>query len=297
MLAGCPDELPNPHKNCLHEMLQALICNDNDVKRLNTELRNLNLELKAELAKINKANQKCGHEKKGKVVCESTEDVTKFAQRINSLEEVTAHFTQRSEEIRKRRDNIIIYARQCLYAYNEEKCKFKSFHENTVDYIKRTATLSQDAEVIRACGKEVCELHKRFVREVAKLKSCEAELLPFFKLLKDSDPKTYCECCCFKGYDWMPKSKNLEAVDAMAGEIKEQMGDVLVRAFAQLHIHSPQDPRAFIAAYLMNLDRNEQEMKEKLVIFQADPAVQPQELSDPTFNCEDICPKPEWYHY
>nr|ABF85733.1 IP09274p [Drosophila melanogaster] len=91
----------------------------------------------------------------------------------------------------------------------------------------------------------------------------------------------------------MPKSKNLEAVDAMAGEIKEQMGDVLVRAFAQLHIHSPQDPRAFIAAYLMNLDPNEQEMKEKLVIFQADPAVQPQELSDPTFNCEDICPKPE----
>ncbi|XP_016974832.2 uncharacterized protein LOC108041417 [Drosophila rhopaloa] len=293
MLAACPDELPNPHKNCLHEMLQALICNDNDVKRLNTELRNMKLELQAEVDRINKANIKCGHERKGKVVCESIEDLTKFAQRINSLDEVKSHFTQRSEEIRKRRDNVIVYARQCLYAYNEEKCKFKSFHENTVDYIKRTATLFQDAEVIKGCEKDVCDLHKRFVREVAKLKSCEAELLPFFKLLKESDPKAYCECCCFKGYDWLPRGKNLEAVDSMAGEIKEQMGDVLVRAFAQLHIHSPQDPRAFIAAYLMNLDRNEQDMKEKLNIFQADPDVELQELSDPTFHCEDECPRPE----
>jgi len=81
-------------------------------------------------------------------------------------------------------------------------------------------------------------------------------------------------------------------VDAMAGEIKEQMGDVLRRAFAQLHLHSPQDPRAFIAAYLMNLDRNEQEMKEKVGLFQADPVVKLQELSDPTFHCEDTCPAP-----
>lgn len=291
MLTGCQDELPNPHKNCLNEMLQALICNDNDVKRLNTELRNLQVELQAEMDRINSV--KCGREpkEKGKVVCiDSIEDMTQFAQRINSLDEVKSHFTRRSEEIRKRRDNIILYARQCLNAYNEEKCKFKSFHENTVDYIKRTATLSQDAEVIRGCEKDVCELHKRFVREVANLKSCEAELLPFFKLLKESDPKAPCECCCFKEYDWLPQGKNLEAVDGMANVIKEQMGDVLVRAFAQLHLHSPQDPRAFIAAYLMNLDRNEQEMKAKLNIFQADPVAEPQELSDPTFRCDDACP-------
>ncbi|XP_020799322.1 uncharacterized protein LOC110177117 [Drosophila serrata] len=291
MLTACPDELPNPHKNCLNEMLQALICNDNDVKRLNTELRNLSVEMKAEMDRINKANIKCGDENKGKaqVVCESIEDMTKFAQRINCLDEVKTHFTKRSQEIRKRRDNIIVYARQCLYAYNEEKCKFKSFHENTVDYIKRTATLSEDTAVIRGCEKDVCELHKRFVREVANLKSCEAELLPFFKLLKDSDPKAYCECCCFKDYDWLPQGKNLEAVDRLEGEIKEQMGEVLVRAFAQLHLHSPQDPRAFIAGYLMNLDRNEQEMKAKLDIFQTDPIVESQELSDPTFRCEDAC--------
>ncbi|KAH8340611.1 hypothetical protein KR059_002446 [Drosophila kikkawai] len=291
MLTACPDELPNPHKNCLNEMLQALICNDNDVKRLNTELRNMKVELQAEIDRINKANIKCGKEYKGRgpVVCESIEDMTQFAQRINSLDEVKTHFNRRSEEMRKRRDNIIVYARQCLNAYNEEKCKFKSFHENTVDYIKRTATLSEDAEVIRGCEKAVCELHKRFVREVANLKNCEAELLPFFKLLKESDPKVQCECCCLKEHDWMPQGKNLEAVDRLAGEIKEQMGEVLTRAFAQLHLHSPQDPRAFIAGYLMNLDRNEQEMKAKLDIFQADPVVESQELSDPIFRCDDAC--------
>ncbi|KAH8276812.1 hypothetical protein KR026_001372 [Drosophila bipectinata] len=293
MLTACPDELPNPHKNCLREMLQALICNDNDVKRLNTQLRDMQLELKAELEKINKASEKCGKEKRGKVVCESIEDMTQFAQRINSLDEVKHHFSKRCEEIRKRRDNIIVYARQCLYAYNEEKCKFKSFHENTVDYIKRTAALSQDQEVIRGCERDVCELHKRFVREVANVKSCEVELQPFFQLLKNSDPKAYCECCCFKEYEWLPTGKNLEAVDSMTADIKEQMGEVLVRAFAQLHVHMPQDPRAFIAAYLMNLDRNEKEMKEKLTIFQAPTIEPPQELSDPTFQCENVCPPSE----
>ncbi|KAH8369302.1 hypothetical protein KR009_007525 [Drosophila setifemur] len=293
MLSDCPEELPNPHRNCLQEMLQALICNDNDVKRLNLELRNLHVKLKAEMDQINKANEKCGKEKRGKVVCESLEDMTKFAQRISCMDEIQNHYSKKCDEIRKRRDNIIIYARQCLYAYNEEKCKFKSFHENTVDYIKRTAVLSEDPDVIRGCQNDVCELHKRFVREVGNIKSCEVELLPFFQLLKESDPKAYCECCCFKDYDWMPKGKNLEAVDGMAGEIKEQMGEVLVRAFAQLHFHMPQDPRAFIAAYLMNLDRNEHEMKEKLSIFQAQPEEQELELSDPTFQCENTCPPKE----
>ncbi|KAH8278607.1 hypothetical protein KR018_005998 [Drosophila ironensis] len=284
MLANCPDELPNPHKNCLREMLQALICNDNDVKRLNTELRNIQLKLKAEIDKINR--ERCGTEKKGNVVCPSLEDVTKFAERIECLDEVKHHYSSRSEEIRKRRDNIIVYARQCMQAYNEEKCKFKSFQENTVDYIKRTALLAQDQEVIRECERDICELHKRFVREVNNIKSCERDLQPFFKLLKESDPNAYCECCCFKDYDWLPQGKNLEAVENMVGEIKDQVGEVLVRAFAQLHMHMPQDPRAFIAGYLMNLDRNEQEMKEKLTIFQAAPIEPPQELSDPTFRCD-----------
>ncbi|XP_030374622.1 uncharacterized protein LOC115624164 [Scaptodrosophila lebanonensis] len=284
LLTACPDELPNPHKGCIREMLDTLICNDNDVKRLNTELRNIQLELKAELAK---KEVKCGDEK-NRLVCESMEDLTAFAQKIASVDEIKHHYTKMCEDIRKRRDNIILYARQCMQAYNEEKCKFKSFHENTIDYIKRTATLSQDRAVIANCERDICEMHKRFVKEVGNIKRCENELNPFFQLLKQSDPNTYCECCCFKEYDWLPQGKKMDAVGNMGDELKEQMGQVLVRAFAQLHMHMPQDPRSFIASYLMNLDRNEQEMKEKLDIFQK-PGKNDPEFKDPTFRCEGNC--------
>ncbi|KAH8414129.1 hypothetical protein KR222_008155 [Zaprionus bogoriensis] len=296
MLTNCPDELPNPHKNCLREMLNTLICNDQDVKRLNTELRNMQLELKAELAKIEKANEKCGEHKKEQKknqLCEPDDDVADLTKRLISLDEVKHFYTKRCEELRKRRDSIIVYGRQCLQAYSEEKCKFKSFHENTVDYIKRTAALSQDPAVVQRCERDICEMHKRFVKEVANLKQCEAQLQPFFKLLKDTDPNAYCECCCFKEYDWLPQSKNLESMDAMSVEMKDKMGKVLVGALAQLHTHMPQDMHAFIAGYLMNVERNEQEVKEKLDIFQDSKPAEKKELPDPTFRCGNECNKPQ----
>ncbi|KAL7729664.1 hypothetical protein ACLKA6_007937 [Drosophila palustris] len=296
MLTACPEELPNPHKNCLREMLNTLICNDQDVKRLNTELRNLQVELKKELNKIEKSPEKCTADKKKSTknqICEVDEDLSDFTKRIINLDEVKHFYTKRCQEIRQRRDSIIVYGRQCMQAYNEEKCKFKTFHENTIDYVKRTAALSQDQLVIQRCERDICEMHKRFVKEVANLKQCESQLQPFFKLLKDSDPSTYCECCCFKDYDWLPQGKNLESVDAMADEIKEKMGKVLVGALAQLHTHMPQDMHAFLAGYLMNVERNEQEVKEKLDIFQHHDEPENKEVPDPTFHCDTDCPKVE----
>jgi len=296
MLTACPEELPNPHKNCLREMLNTLICNDQDVKRLNTELRNLQVELKEELNKIDKSPEKCSSEKKKSKknqLCEGDEDLSDFTKRIINLDEVKHFYTKRCEEIRQRRDNIIVYGRQCMQAYSEEKCKFKSFHENTIDYVKRTAALSQDQSVIQRCEHDICEMHKRFVKEVANLKQCESQLQPFFKLLKDSDPTAMWECCCFKEYDWLPQGKNLDVVDNMANELKEKMGKVLVGALAQLHTHMPQDMHGFIAGYLMNVERNEQEVKEKLDIFQDKEEPENKEVPDPTFHCDTDCPKKE----
>ncbi|XP_030242841.1 uncharacterized protein LOC115563664 [Drosophila navojoa] len=301
MLDGCGDELPNPHKNCLREMLNTLICSDQDVKRLNTELRNLQIELNEELRKIEKENATCEEVKKKMMeksvrprLCEPDEEQAELTKRLINLDEVKHFYSKRSEEIRKRRDNIIMYARQCMQAYNEEKCKFKAFHENTVDYIKRTATLSQDRTVVQRCERDVCEMHKRFVKEVANLKHCETQLQPFFKLLRESDPNVHCECCCLKDYDWLPQGKNMEAVDAATKELKEKMGKILVSAFAQLHIHMPQDMYGFIAGYLMNVERNEHEVKEKLDLFQDHEEGQVKELPDPTYRCDNECPKQEY---
>lgn len=293
MFAGCPDELPNPHKSCLREMLNTMICNDQDVKRLNTELRNMQLELKAELDKIERANLPCAQVKLNMMtkdkLCDPDEDLSAYTKRLVDLDEVQHFYTKRFEEIRKRRDSIIVYGQQCLQAYSEEKCKFKSFHENTVDYIKRTASLSNDPVQVQRCERDICEFHKRFVKEVANLKQCEAQLQPFFKLLKDTDQNVYCECCCFKDYDWMPAAGNKGAIDDMVAEFKAKMGTVLVAALANLHCHMPQDMHAFLAGYLMNVERNEQEVKEKLDIFQEQADHDDKNVPDPTFRCEAEC--------
>lgn len=297
MLTHCPDELPNPHKNCLREMLSTMICNDQDVKRLNTELRKMQVELKAELEKIERANLTCAEIKKNLMsknkLCQPDEDLAAYTKRLVDIDEIKHAYTKRFEAMRKRRDIIIGYGHQCLQAYNEEKCKFKSFHENTMDYIKRTAALSQDPAVVKRCERDICEMHKRFVKEVANLKQCEVELQPYFKLLKDTDPKAYCECCCFKDYSWLPQEKNIESVAQLTDDFKAKMGKILVSALAQLHTHMPQDVYAFLAGYLMNVERNEQEVKEKLEIFQDHVEYEDKELPDPIFHCETECSKSE----
>jgi len=53
------------------------------------------------------------------------------------------------------------------------------------------------------------------------------------------------------------------------------------------------DVHGFIAGYLMNVERNEQEVKEKLDIFQDQAELENKELPDPTFHCDTNCPNAE----
>jgi len=50
-------------------------------------------------------------------------------------------------------------------------------------------------------------------------------------------------------------------------EIKNTMGKTLINAFAHMHMHQPADPRAFLANYLINIQKNEQLIKEKMQMF------------------------------
>ncbi|XP_004524317.1 uncharacterized protein LOC101458621 [Ceratitis capitata] len=259
MLTVCREELPNPHRNRVHEILNTLVCHDNDLRRINTELRNIQDEFKNQMDKINNGCARINSKE-----CLGTDKYINFTRKITTMHDLNECVSKKIAELNKNRDEIINDARQCIFGLNSEKCKFRQFHEKTVDYLKRYAINSDDPTVINNCEKDICEMHKLFVKEVSWIKKCENELESFFQLCNLPDISN---CCCFKDYNWLPKGKSLEMVDDVVDEIKCLMGATLTKAFAQLHVRQAADIKSFLAAYLMNLEHNEEVLKEKFNIF------------------------------
>ncbi|XP_053950139.1 uncharacterized protein LOC128858149 [Anastrepha ludens] len=259
MLMMCREELPNPHRNCIHDILNTLVCYDNELRRINTELRNLKYEHKKETEKLN-----FGSAELNKTECEGSDTIINFTRRITTIHDLNECFSKKIEELQKNREEIISDSRQCILSLNAEKCKFRQFHEKSVDYLKRYAIKSDDPTVINNCKKDICEMHKLFVKEISLINKCETELQSFFQLC---NLQNISNCCCFKDYDWLPRGKYLHVVDDLADEIKCLMGTTISKAFAQFHYRQASDIKSFLAAYLMNLEQNEQVLKEKLNIF------------------------------
>lgn len=65
----------------------------------------------------------------------------------------------------------------------------------------------------------------------------------------------------------MLTGKSFAVVEEIADNIKCVMGNTLIKAFAQIHIHQASDPRSFLASYLLNVQHNEEVMKEKINLF------------------------------
>ncbi|XP_067635172.1 uncharacterized protein [Eurosta solidaginis] len=258
MISPCTENLPNPHRNCIREIMKSLVCYENDFQLINAHLRKLQHDFKEEMEKLTFGNSKINN--RG---CE-LEDKAYFTENITTIHELNECFTKKFEELRKKQEEIITMSRQCISDLNTKKCKMRQFHEKTVDYLKRYAIKSDDPTVINNCEKDICELHRLFVKEVSLIKRCETELQSFFQLcgLKDIG-----DCSCFKHYDWIPEGKNLHAVDEVFNQIKCVMGTTIIKAFASLHVQQPTDLKSFLASYLMNLEHNENVLAEKLNLF------------------------------
>ncbi|XP_036217961.2 uncharacterized protein [Bactrocera oleae] len=259
MLTACRENLLNAHRNCIHEILSTLICHDNDLRRINMELRNLQDEFKECVDKIN-----FGFSMESKNKCKGSEKIILFTRKITTMHDLNECFSKKFEALNKKSEEIISNARQCIAGLNAEKCKFRQFHENTVDYLKRYAIKSDDPTVINNCEKDICEMHKFFVKEVSLIKKCETELESFFQICNLQDASN---CCCFKDFDWLPQGKTFHIVDGPVEEIKCLMGTTLSKAIAQFYIHQSADIKSFLAAYFMNIEHNEEVLKEKLDIF------------------------------
>lgn len=262
MLTACRDELPNPHRNCIHELLNSLACHDNDYQCINIGLRSLHQEFQRE---INNAIFQCSE--KRKLACASEERLNEFQKNVENIDNTTECYNRQIEDMQNKRQSVVAKAKQCFVEFQAEKCKFKKFHEKTIDHLKTFAVQSNDPVIVRNCEKDINEINKQFVKEVAYIRKCESVLGPFLKVLHDCTNQLLCKCC-FKEYEWMPQGKSMKMLDSTVNEIKSTMGSTLKKAFAQLHIHQPTDVKSFLASYLMNLERNEEILREKLNTFE-----------------------------
>ncbi|XP_050337649.1 uncharacterized protein LOC126763922 [Bactrocera neohumeralis] len=259
MLTAFRDNLSNPHRNCIHEILSILICHDNDLRRIKTELHNLQDEFKECVDKIN-----FGFPGENKKKCEESEKIILLTRKITTMHDVNECFSKKIEALKKHGEEIVSNARQCIADLNAEKCKFRQFHEKSIDYLKRYAIQSDDTTVINNCERDICEMHKLFVKEVSLIKKCETELESFFQICILQNASS---CCCFKDYNWLPQGKTLHIVDGLVEEIKCLMGTTLSKAFAQFYVHHSAEIKSFLASYLMNIEHNEEVLQEKLNIF------------------------------
>uniref|UniRef100_A0A1B0FQI1 Uncharacterized protein n=1 Tax=Glossina morsitans morsitans TaxID=37546 RepID=A0A1B0FQI1_GLOMM len=262
MLTACVDELPNPHKNCIKELLDSMVCYYYDYQRINVELRNLRQEFKKEVNEV--AYQ---YTERRKLACASRETLEAFENKVESIDLTVECFNKRIADMKEKRAEVLRNSKKCLTNLRLEKCKLKQFHERTIDYLKTHSVSTQDPKVKKRCEKDINEMNRQFVKEVAYIKKCDDVLSPFMKLLHDCDNTLICDCY-FQGYDWLPCGEGAPIIEEVEGEIKCVMGSTLIKAFANCYIHHPSDEKSFLSAYLMNLQHSEDIMKAKLKLFE-----------------------------
>ncbi|KAI9576331.1 uncharacterized protein LOC119642547 [Glossina fuscipes] len=262
MLTACVDELPNPHKNCIKELLDSMVCYYYDYQRINVELKNLRQEFKKEVNEV--AYQ---YTERRKFACASRETLEAFEKKVESIDLTVECFNKRIAEMKEKRAEVLRNSKKCLTNLRLEKCKLKHFHERTIDYLKKHSVSTEDPKVKQRCEKDINEMNRQFVKEVAYIKKCDDVLLPFMKLLHDCDNTLICDCY-FQGYDWLPCGEGAPIIEEVEGEIKCVMGSTLIKAFSNCYIHHPSDEKSFLSAYLMNLQHSEDIMKAKLKLFE-----------------------------
>ena len=124
LTAACKDELPNPHKNCLHEILNALVVRYNDFRRMNSEMRNLRAEFKAEMRTM---EFPCSDLRR--LICcmqYNKADGENFLRHTGRVNEVYTCFTRRIDELEAKIQATVKNAQDCLLALNSENQTFPS---------------------------------------------------------------------------------------------------------------------------------------------------------------------------
>lgn len=259
MLTAYGDELPNPYKSCVRELLNCLTYYDNEYQRTNIVLKNLQTELKT---KVDNVIFQCSEMRK--LACASEERLDEFQRNVKNIDTIRESFNKRIEELEKNREEVLIESRKCFEHLCDEKLQLKNFHEKSINHLKAVAVQSNNPVTVKNCEKDINEMCKRFGEEVSYITKCESVLRPFIQTLHDCNTFSICNCDCLNKYDWMPENKSLKVIEPIFNEIKEVMSNSLRKTFAQIHIHQPKDVNSFAAYYLMSQERNEELMRDKL---------------------------------
>lgn len=197
--------LPNPHTNCVRELLSSLVCFENEYGRMTIELRNLKEEYARKMEEVvfpytdaRKPDpiSKCADPEKL--------DKVDFEANVERADVLVDCYERRIRVLMEERDRHLYTARNCLISLNMEKCKFKKFHERSLSELKRQFGSTLDQRTRANCQKDINMISKMFADEVSHIQKCEASLRAFIDMLSaDTRVKETCTCC-FKQYEWIP---------------------------------------------------------------------------------------------
>lgn len=199
--------LPNPHARCVRELLNSLVCFENEYGRRTIELRNTKEEYARKMDEVvfpytdaRKIDPitKCVDPKKGKI------DFQANAQRADELADC---YNKRINTQIEEREKLLNAAKSCLMSLRTEKCNMKRFHEKSMSELKRVFGSTMDQKVRTNCQKDIDTISRLFCDEVAFIQQCETTLQAFIRLLSDDCKVKETPACCFKNYEWTPAGK------------------------------------------------------------------------------------------
>ncbi|XP_037951890.1 uncharacterized protein LOC119682505 [Teleopsis dalmanni] len=238
------EECYNQNKLNLRKVLDALVCQDYDVHRLNGDLINLRKELQKRVEQIVESAQAT---RTDAISCIEPND--EFESQMRALNEVIECSRKRMEKLQEARESILACAENCVKELLALKIKLKKSYAETLECLKCNAVMATEVEKICSYKRRVSALEISFDEEVNFTKSVEYRLRSFFEELAKRDVPVFCEEDPFDLFDWMPPVKDEIWLQEMIAEMKEVMGRTMINALAEMHMLRPSDPLKFLAMY------------------------------------------------
>ncbi|XP_061396017.1 uncharacterized protein LOC133331652 [Musca vetustissima] len=246
----------NPYRCQIQERINALICYDNDYRRISVEIKKAEENHKLELERIIFS---CSMKQKMGCSPEFQQQQKNLKTDIQTVDKMKETFEKRIRMLTKERQDVFDASRKCFQEMQNLKIQNQRYHMNSINDLKKMVLEAGDTTTRNNYEKDIQELNKLWIKDMLYIERCESVLKPFLDLLSNNgggEPKAHCNL-----KDW---TKSFQEVVKIEENIKSAMGSVLTKLLAMIHLYQPSDVKTFAANYLMHLKHIDDIVKNKL---------------------------------
>ncbi|XP_075161575.1 uncharacterized protein LOC142234346 [Haematobia irritans] len=259
---SCNNGKKKSFRECYDEIAGALLCHDNDYQRLHIKLKSLQYQLQEELNQAIFPHS----EMQRKYGCSSNERAKYFERNTQDIDKVKETFENRINIVKKECEKILDSAKSCIQHMQKLKLDHKQSIQYQMDHLRKMAWLANSRESRRNIEKAMNDLNKQYDADLYFIEKCEMPISSFLNMLRDNTSHPHPnECTKFAEWERQKTgNKSMNVVSQIEENIKTSMGATLINLLAGIHTQKPSDVQSFAAAYLLNLQRNENDVLRKI---------------------------------